>query len=62
MCKKFTVNYVEALGTRRIGWQLWDGHQMQGMTDVQIRNLVRDGGVVNGLVVTDEGQVVPDRD
>jgi len=36
MCKKMTANYVEVLGTRRIGWQLWDGQQMQGMTDVQI--------------------------
>ena len=25
MCKKMTANYVEVLGTRRIGWQLWDG-------------------------------------
>lgn len=60
MCKKLTVNYVEVLGTRRIGWQLWDGCQMQGMTDAQIRSFVHSGGVVNGLLVTDDEQVVPD--
>ena len=60
MCKKLTVNYVEVLGSRRIGWQLWDGCQMQGMTDAQIRSFVHGGGVVNGLLVTDDEQVVPD--
>ena len=60
MCKKMTANYVEVLGTRRIGWQLWDGQQMQGMTDVQIRNYIRGGGVVNGLKLEDDGTVVPD--
>lgn len=30
MCKKMTANYVEVLGTRRIGWQLWDGSRCRG--------------------------------
>ena len=62
MCKKLTAVYLETLGSRKIGWHLWNGAEAVGMTETQLRSYMRDGGVVNGLRLTEDGTTEADPD
>lgn len=60
MCKKLTAVYLETLGSRKIGWHLWNGSEEIGMTEAHLRNHLHNGGEVNGLKLTEQGDIETD--
>lgn len=57
MCKKLTAVYLETLGSRKIGWHLWNGLEAVGMTETQLRGYIQNGGQINGLRLNEQGKI-----
>lgn len=62
MCKKLTVAYGDYIGTRMVGWCLFNGRDYSFMSDKQVKARLKAGDLVNGLKLDDEGVVVIDKE
>ena len=51
MCKMRVVVRRECLGSREIGWSIFNGKSIQECTSIQIRNLIKSGQKVCGLAL-----------
>ena len=57
MCTMRTVVTREMLGNREICWSLWSGKDVMELTSAQIKNLLKSGKAVNGLVIGENGEL-----
>lgn len=57
MCTMRTIVTREMLGNREIGWSLWSGKDVMELTATQIKNLLKSGKAVNGLVIGEDGEL-----
>ena len=62
MCKKLTVAYGDYIGTRMVGWCLFNGRDYSFVSDKQVKARLKAGDLVNGLKLDDEGVVVIDKE
>ena len=62
MCKKLTVAYGDYIGTRMVGWCLFNGRDYSFVSDKQVKARLKAGDLVNGLKLDDEGSVVIDKE
>lgn len=62
MCKKLTVAYGDYIGTRMVGWCLFNGRDYSFVSDKQVKARLKTGDLVNGLKLDDEGVVVIDKE
>ena len=62
MCKKLTVAYGDYIGTRMVGWCLFNGRDYSFVSDKQVKTRLKAGDLVNGLKLDDEGSVVIDKE
>ena len=57
MCTVRTVVTREMLGNREICWSLWSGKDVMELTATKIKNLLKSGKTVNGLVIGKDGEL-----
>lgn len=62
MCKKLTVAYGDYIGTRMVGWCLFNGRDYSFVSDKQVKARLKAGDLVNGLKLDEEGGVVIDKE
>lgn len=55
MCQMKVVITREMLGTREVGWSLWDGKQLLELTTKQIMDSIKKGKKVCGLKINNAG-------
>lgn len=60
MCKKFTVAYLDRIGSRPVGWCLYNGKDYSFLSEKQVKVKMEQGILVNGLKLDAEGNVVID--
>ncbi len=58
MCKMRVVVRRECLGSREIGWSIFNGKSIQECTSIQIRNLIKSGQKVCGLALKENDLVL----
>lgn len=61
MCK-FTVAYLDRIGSRPVGWCLFNGKDYGFFSDKQVKAKLQQGILVNGLKLDKENTVVIDTD
>lgn len=62
MCKMRVAVLKESLGQRETGYTLWDGKQVMEQTAKQIKDLIKAGKKVCGLMVDETGELVLDKE
>ena len=60
MCKKFTAAYLDRIGSRPVGWCLFNSKDFSFLSEKQIKLKMQQGILVNGLKLDDEGNVAID--
>ena len=60
MCKKFVAAYLDKIGSRSVGWCLYNGKDYSFMSEKQVKTKMEQGILVNGLKLDAEGNVVID--
>ena len=60
MCKKLTVAYGDFIGTRLVGWCVYNGKEYNFLSDKNVKAQIQKGNLVNGLTVNEENAVVLD--
>lgn len=60
MCKKVTVSYGDFIGTRLVGWCVYNGRDYSFISDKTARNRIKQGDLVNGLTLDEDEKVVRD--
>ena len=60
MCKKLTVAYGDFVGTRLVGWCVFNGKDYSFISDKTVKNRIKQGDLVVGLTV-EEDKVVLDK-
>lgn len=61
MCKMYVVNKLY-LGNRELGYELWNENQVVEMTSNQIKNSLKVGKDIKGLVIDEHGELVLDKE
>lgn len=61
MCKKVTVAYGDYIGTRLVGWCVYNGKDYSFISDKMVKGRIKQGDLVNGLTLDEEEKVVLDR-
>lgn len=60
MCKKYCAAYLDRIGSRSVGWCLYNGKDFSFMSEKQVKVKMQQGILVNGLKLDDEGNVAID--
>lgn len=60
MCKKLTAAYLDRIGSRSVGWCLYNGKDYSFMSEKQVKTKIQQGILVNGLKLDAEENVVID--
>lgn len=60
MCKKMTVAYGDFIGSRMVGWCVYNGKDYSFLSSKSIINHIKQGNLVNGLCLGDEGDLLLD--
>lgn len=60
MCKKVTVAYGDFIGTRLVGWCVFNGKDYSFISDKMVKARIKSGDLVNGLTLDEEEKVVRD--
>lgn len=60
MCKKMTVAYADLIGSRLVGWGLFNGSDYGFFSDKQVKAKLAAGDLVNGLKLGQDGEVTID--
>lgn len=61
MCKKLTVAYGDFIGSRMVGWCVFNGKDYSFISSKGVANHIKQGNLVNGLTLDEEGTVVLDQ-
>ena len=61
MCKKVTVAYGDYIGTRLVGWCVYNGKDYSFISDKMVKGRIKQGDLVNGLTLDEEEKVVLDK-
>lgn len=61
MCKKVTVAYGDYIGTRLVGWCVYNGKDYSFISDKTVKGRIKQGDLVNGLTLDEEEKVVLDK-
>ncbi len=61
MCKKMTVAYADYIGSRLVAWCCWNGKDYSFVSDKAVKARIKEGNLVNGLVLDEEGNTVLDK-
>lgn len=62
MCKKLTVAYGDYIGSRMVGWCVFNGKDYGFISDKTVKAKIGNGDLVNGLAVDADGNVVIDQE
>jgi len=62
MCKKLTVAYGDYIGSRMVGWCVFNGKDYSFISDKTVKSRIKEGNLVNGLTLTEEGDVAIDQE
>lgn len=62
MCKKLTVAYGDYIGSRMVGWCVFNGKDYSFISDKTVRAKISNGDLVNGLLVDSDGNVAIDKE
>ena len=62
MCKKMTVAYGDFIGSRMVGWCVFNGKDYSFLSDKAIKTKLAAGDLVNGLRLDEEKNVVIDKE
>lgn len=62
MCKKMTAAYIDFIGSRMVGWCLYNGKDYSFTSDKTVQKKLKNGDLVNGATLNAEGNVVIDRE
>lgn len=62
MCKKLTVAYGDYIGSRMVGWCVFNGKDYNFISDKTVKAKIGNGDLVNGLAVDADGNVVIDQE
>lgn len=62
MCKKMTVAYGDYIGSRMVGWCVFNGKDYSFMSDKTVKAKINNGDLVNGLRVDEDGNVAIDQE
>lgn len=62
MCKKMTVAYGDYIGSRMVGWCVFNGKDYSFISDKTVKTKINAGGLVNGLTVDADGNVAIDKE
>lgn len=57
MCKKLTVAYGDYIGSRMVGWCVFNGKDYSFISDKTVKAKIKAGDLVNGLMVDAEDNV-----
>lgn len=60
MCTKFTVAYGDFIGSRMVGWCVFNGKDYSFISDKTVKTKLQQGVLVNGLMLDADGNVVID--
>lgn len=61
MCKKLTVAYGDYIGSRMVGWCVFNGKDYSFISDKTVKARIKAGDLVNGLTLDEEEKVVLDK-
>lgn len=62
MCKKLTVAYGDLIGSRMVGWCVFNGKDYSFISDKTVKAKIGNGDLVNGLKLDEEKNVVIDQE
>lgn len=62
MCKKLTVAYGDYIGSRMVGWCVFNGKDYSFISDKTVKTKITSGDMVNGLRVDEDGNVAIDQE
>lgn len=62
MCKKLVAVYGDYIGSRNVGWCVFNGKDYSFISDKTVKTRIQAGDLVNGLTVDAEGNVVIDQE
>ena len=62
MCKKMTVAYGDYIGSRMVGWCVFNGKDYSFISDKAVKAKINGGDLVNGLQVDADGNVAIDKE
>lgn len=62
MCKKLTVAYGDYIGSRMVGWCVFNGKDYSFISDKTVKAKINAGDLVNGLTVDADGNVAIDKE
>lgn len=60
MCKRLTAAYLDRIGSRPVGWCLFNGKDYSFLSEKQVKTKIQQGILVNGLKLDAEENVVID--
>lgn len=58
---KFVINRLD-LGSRELGWELYDGHQVIELTSRQLKEEILSDNIICGLYIAEDGELDLDRE
>lgn len=61
MCKKLTVAYGDYIGSRMVGWCVFNGKDYGFISDKAVKARISQGDLVNGLTLDEEKNVAIDK-
>jgi len=61
MCKKTTVAYADYIGSRLVGWCVFNGKDYSFISGKAVKARIKEGNLVNGLTLDEEGNVTIDK-
>lgn len=62
MCKKLVVAYGDYIGSRMVGWCVFNGKDYSFISDKTVKARIKAGDLVNGLMVDAEDNVAIDQE
>lgn len=62
MCKKLTVAFGDFIGSRMVGWCVFNGKDYSFISDKTVKAKINSGDLVNGLLVDADGNVAIDKE
>ena len=60
MCKRLTAAYLDRIGSRPVGWAVYNGKDYSFLSEKQVKTKIQQGILVNGLKLDAEENVVID--
>lgn len=61
MNKLFVINRLD-LGSRELGWELWNGTEVVELSTLQVKAIIKAGDKICGLKIDDDGNLDLDRE